>query len=121
MFKVEITTHFAASHMLHGYEGACRALHGHTWKVETEVSTNTMDDTGISVDFKKLKEMTNSIISRFDHKHINDVPPFDTINPTAEHLAKYIYDNLEKMLPESVSMSRVTIWESEKYALTYTT
>ena len=120
MFKVEITTHFAASHQLHGYNGECRALHGHTWKVQAEIITGTVDEVGISFDFKELKDLTNKIISRFDHKHINDVEPFDKKNPTAEHLAKYIYDNLAAELPQDIGMSRVTVWESEKYALTYT-
>ncbi|MBN2415697.1 6-carboxytetrahydropterin synthase QueD [bacterium] len=119
MFTVKIATHFAASHQLNGYEGVCRALHGHTWKVEVSVRTEKVDAVGISVDFKELKDKTSRIIERLDHKHVNDVPPFDTINPTAENLARYIYNELRTRLPDGVSMAEVTVWESDGYALTY--
>lgn len=120
MYTVTITTHFAASHQLNGYEGVCRALHGHTWKIEVSVKTDRIDDVGISFDFKELKDMTNRIIGRLDHKHVNDVPPFDKINPTAENLGRYIYRELRGMLPKDVAMAEVTVWESDGYALTYT-
>jgi len=119
VFKVKISTHFAASHQLHGYEGVCRALHGHTWKIEVSILTDKLDEVGISFDFKALKDMTNVIIGRLDHKHVNDIPPFDEINPTAENLAKYIYDELKAMLPSDARMHKVTVWESDNYALTY--
>ena len=119
MFKVTISTHFAASHQLHGYEGACQALHGHTWKVEVSIRTEELDEIGISFDFKALKDMTNEIIDRLDHKHVNDIPPFDKINPTAENLGKYIYNELKIMLPSNAEMAEVTVWESDNYALTY--
>lgn len=119
MYTVKIATHFAASHQLNGYEGICRALHGHTWKIEVSVKTEKIDDVGISVDFKELKDRTNKIIGRLDHKHVNDIPPFDTINPTAENLARYIYGELRDTLPADVMMAAVTVWESDGYALTY--
>lgn len=120
MYTIAITTHFAASHQLNGYEGICRALHGHTWKIQVSVQTEKIDSVGISFDFKELKDMTNAIIGRLDHKHVNDVPPFDTINPTAENLARYIYNELRGGLPADVGMKEVTVWESDGYALTYT-
>ena len=83
MYKIFVETHFAASHQLHGYQGACKALHGHTWKIRVEVKTSQVDEIGISVDFKELKSDIRSIIDRLDHHHINEIPPFDKMNHTA--------------------------------------
>lgn len=119
LFTTSIETHFAASHQLHGYEGPCKALHGHTWKVRVEIKTDQTDDIGISFDFKELKAASETVISRLDHKHINETPPFDTINPTAENLAKYIHDEIKDQLPEHIFIHRVTVWESANYAVSY--
>jgi len=119
LFRIFIETHFAASHQLHGYEGPCKALHGHTWKVRVEVETEKLNEIGISFDFKELKSITESVIDRLDHHHINDIPPFDKINPTAEHLAKYIYEEVANLIPNHVSISQVIVWESANYAVSY--
>ena len=119
MFKVFVETTFAAAHQLHKYKGACGKLHGHTWKVRVEVTTDRADDMGISFDFKSLKAITEAIIERLDHRHINEVPPFDRENPTAENLSRYIYEETRKELPTHVHVSQVTVWESEKYAVSY--
>jgi len=119
LFRIFIETHFAASHQLHGYQGPCKTLHGHTWKVRVEVETNQLNDIGISFDFKELKSITETVINRLDHHHINDVPPFDKINPTAEHLARYIYEEVKKLIPEYANMSQVIVWESAHYAVSY--
>ena len=119
MYRIFIETHFAASHQLHGYEGPCRVLHGHTWKVRVEVETGQIDKIGISFDFKQLKSVTQSVIQRLDHHHINDIPPFDKVNPTAENLSKYIYEEVKKQLPRAIRISQVTVWESANYAVSY--
>ena len=119
MYKIFIETHFAAAHQLHGYQGMCKDLHGHTWKVRVEITTNQVNEIGISFDFKELKSITESVIDRLDHQHINEVAPFDQENPTAENLAKYIYHEVKKKLPSFVRMSQVTIWESDIYAISY--
>jgi 6-pyruvoyltetrahydropterin/6-carboxytetrahydropterin synthase len=119
LYKIFIETHFAASHQLHGYDGPCRALHGHTWKVRVEVTTNRINEIGISFDFKELKTLTESVICRLDHKHINEIPPFDKENPTAENLSRFIVEELKKKLPHHARMSHVTLWESDNYAVSY--
>jgi len=119
LYRIFIETHFAASHQLHGYEGACQALHGHTWKVRVEVKTDHTNKIGISVDFKELKAITRSVIDRIDHHHINEVAPFDKENPTAENLSRYIYQEIKKLLPDHVHLFRVTVWESDIYAVSY--
>ncbi len=119
MYRIFIETHFAASHQIYGYEGACSGLHGHTWKVEVEVKANQTNELGISFDFKELKAITEPIIQQLDHHHLNEVPPFDHENPTAENLSRYIYEKVRGQLPAHISISRVTVWESENYAVSY--
>ena len=119
MFRTFIETRFSAAHRLVGYDGQCGRVHGHTWKVRVEVETNLIDDIGISIDFKELKRLTETVIDRLDHQDINTIPPFDKQNPTAEHLARYVYREVEKDLPEGIRITEVTVWESENHAVTY--
>ena len=119
MYNIFIETHFAASHQLHGYDGPCKTLHGHTWKVRVEVKTDHTNDIGISYDFKDLKSLTQSVIQRLDHQHINGIPPFDSMNPTAENLARYIFEEIKRLLPDHARMHEVTVWESATYAVSY--
>jgi len=119
LYYISIETQFAASHQLHGYEGPCKELHGHTFKVRVEVKTEQIDEVGISFDFKELKAFTESVINQFDHHHINDIVPFNRKNPTAENLSHYIYHEVKKKLPSCVTISRVTVWESATYSVSY--
>lgn len=95
-------------------------MHGHTWKVRVEVQTDRIDDIGISIDFKDLRSLTESILSRLDHQNINEIPPFDKMNPTAENLSRHFFLEIGRQLPEWIRMTSVTVWESENHAVTYT-
>lgn len=119
MYKTFIETHFSAAHQLHGYPGHCGKLHGHTWKVRVEIETKQIDKIGISMDFKVLKQKTETILNRLDHNNINEISPFDLQNPTAENLSRYIFEELQKTLPPHIRMSQVIVWESENYAVSY--
>jgi 6-pyruvoyltetrahydropterin/6-carboxytetrahydropterin synthase len=119
MYRTFIETHFSAAHQLRGYPGHCGRLHGHTWKIRVEVETDKIDGIGISIDFKKLKEITQSCLEPFDHHHINVIPPFDNENPTAENLARHLYREIQKRLPAHIRTVQVIVWESEHYAVGY--
>jgi len=119
LYTISIETDFAASHQLKGYHGKCRSLHGHTWKVRVEVLALETDSIGISIDFRKLRTIAENVIEKIDHKHLNEVPPFDEINPTAENLARTIYTQIREKLPPPIRMSRVTVWESVRHAVSY--
>ncbi len=119
MYRTFIETHFSAAHQLHGYPGHCGRLHGHTWKIRVEVETEKIDPIGIGIDFKKLKAITESVLEPLDHHHINEVPPFDKENPTAENLSRYLYREIQRQVPPNVRMVQVTVWESEHYAVGY--
>jgi 6-pyruvoyltetrahydropterin/6-carboxytetrahydropterin synthase len=119
VYRTFIETNFSAAHQLHGYPGHCGRLHGHTWKIRVEIETDRTDEIGISVDFRKLKEITESVLEPLDHHHINQIPPFDRENPTAEHLSRYLYREVREKLPPFTRMVQVVVWESENYAVSY--
>lgn len=119
MYHILVENSFSAAHFIQKYEGPCGELHGHTWKVQVEVQTTKINKLGISIDFKDLKAITESIIGRLDHQHLNKISPFDQQNPTAENLSKYFYYEIQKKLPETIQMSRVTVWESDSTSVTF--
>ena len=120
MYELTIETHFAAAHNLRGYEGACERLHGHNWRVEARVKAERLNAIDIAIDFKVFKAETEKIMERLDHRYLNEVPPFDKINTTAENIAKYIYTELSKVLNDgNVKVSLVRVWESEKASAAY--
>jgi 6-pyruvoyltetrahydropterin/6-carboxytetrahydropterin synthase len=121
VFKISVTTKFAAAHRLKGYEGSCENLHGHNWSIKATVATNQLDNIGIAYDFKKLKSHLNDIIDRLDHQFINEVAPFDQLNPTSENIAKYIFESLAKKLPTAVRVLSIEVGESEQYLAAYET
>jgi len=119
-YTLKVVTDFAASHALRNYEGACQRLHGHNWKIEVEVTANKLNDVGMAVDFKVIKVATKKVIENLDHYHLNDIPPFDKINPTAENIAAYLYQEIATLINQnSVSVSAVTVWETERACARY--
>lgn len=119
MFKISVTTKFAAAHQLRGYEGPCENLHGHNWVIKAMVGADRLDDIGMVYDFKKLKNNLNEIVERFDHQFLNEVKPFDEINPTSENVAKHIFESLAKKLPPGIKVIAIDVGESEQYVSSY--
>jgi 6-pyruvoyltetrahydropterin/6-carboxytetrahydropterin synthase len=115
-----IETHFAAAHNLRGYDGACERLHGHNWRVEVMVSAEKLDSIDMAIDFKVLKTETAKVVERLDHYYLNEVAPFDKLNTTAENIAKYIYEELSKVLNDgNIKVRKIRVWESERAAAAY--
>ena len=120
-YTMKIVTDFAAAHLLRDYPGACSRLHGHNWKVEVEVNASSLDKVGMGIDFKDIKAATKDVVETMDHRFLNDLAPFDTINPTAENIAAHIYTTLAGILNDDrVRVAAVTIWETERACVTYT-
>ena len=116
----KIIKHFDAAHFLRGYQGKCEALHGHRFRVVVKINASGIDDIGIAYDFTELKRQLGDIISRFDHTCLNDVTPFDKINPSSENIAATIYNELKPELAGvPVSLSCVEVWESPQSGVTY--
>ena len=120
-YTVTIITDFSAAHSLRDYPGVCSRVHGHNWKVEVDAVATRLDDIGMGIDFRDLKKATNDLIETLDHRNINDIAPFDVINPTAENISAYFYKMLsEKLNNEQTTVAAVTIWETDRACVRYT-
>lgn len=120
MYKVSVEQHFDAAHALRGYKGKCEAVHGHRFKVVARVMANKLDDTGLAYDFTELKAKLKAILERYDHTLVNDIPPFDTINPSSENMAQTIYGEMKEALKDApVFLEAVEVWESPTSQVEY--
>ncbi|MFC1866254.1 6-carboxytetrahydropterin synthase QueD [Chloroflexota bacterium] len=113
MYTLSVEKHFDAAHALRGYKGKCENLHGHRFRVAVKVAAAQLDEIGLVYDFTKLKGKLNIILERFDHTTINEVSPFDEMNPSSENIASTIYYELKTALKEApVQLVAVKVWES---------
>ncbi|GBE09905.1 6-carboxy-5,6,7,8-tetrahydropterin synthase [bacterium BMS3Abin12] len=120
-YTLRILTDFASAHTLPGYAGVCARMHGHNWKVEVEVEARALDEVGMGVDFKVIKDAARELAGRLDHRYLNEIEPFDRINPTAENLAAWFYRGLaERLDNERVRVRAVTLWETDRACVRYT-
>ena len=121
MYQIFIEQHFDAAHFLRGYHGKCEALHGHRFQVVVKIDSHLLNDIGIAYDFVDLKRHLGDILAKFDHTCLNDVLPFNKMNPSSENLATTIYDELRpKLAGAPVSLSSVEVWESPQTGVSYT-
>ena len=121
MYQISVEQHFDAAHFLRGYQGKCEALHGHRYRVVGKITSSGVDDIGIAYDFMELKQHLAEVIARFDHTCLNDVPPFDKLNPSAENIAKNIYEEHQpKLAGAPVSIAAIEVWESPQTGVIYT-
>jgi 6-pyruvoyltetrahydropterin/6-carboxytetrahydropterin synthase len=120
-YTLKVVTDFASAHSLRGYPGACQRLHGHNWKLEAEVVATALDELGMGIDFKAIKTVAREVAGELDHQYLNDIKPFDEINPTAENIAAYIFRGLsQKLNNQRVRVSAITLWETERACVKYT-
>lgn len=121
LYTLKIRTEIAASHIIEGHSGKCARLHGHNWKIDVEVQVRELDRLGMGMDFADLKAETKAVTEPLDHRHLNDMPGFAGINPTAENVAAYVYREVAVRLnTDSIKVSRVTIWETDRASVSYT-
>ena len=118
MFELSIRDDFASAHFLRGYEGSCKEVHGHTWKVEVVIQSDILDSTGMVMDFKVVKKKLHELLAKIDHVHLNNLPPFREVNPTTENLAKYIYEEFVALC-QPLKVKAVRVWESDLASVTY--
>jgi 6-pyruvoyltetrahydropterin/6-carboxytetrahydropterin synthase len=122
MFEVAVEQGFASAHALRNYKGRCENVHGHNWKVRVVIEGEKLDATGMLVDFLDVKSLLGEILDRIDHQFLNEIPPFDVINPSAENIAEYFYQQLNGKLAEApvpVRIREVKIWETEIQSASY--
>ena len=122
MYEIAVDETFAAAHNLREYHGKCEDLHGHNYKLRVVLEGKELDSTGLLYDFVHLKKVIHGVIQTLDHKYLNELPPFDKLNPSAENIARHIYDQTAKNLlkaPNAPRIASVTVWETDTSAATY--
>jgi 6-pyruvoyltetrahydropterin/6-carboxytetrahydropterin synthase len=120
MYEITVEKHFEAAHYLRGYWGKCENVHGHRYKVVVRISASKLNEIGLAYDFTDIKRHLKDILERYDHACLNDIPPFDKINPSAENLASTIYNKLKEQLSTvPVILTAVEAWESPEQGATY--
>lgn len=124
MFEVHVTTMFPAAHALRNYYGKTEPIHGHNWRAKISIAGPQVDSMGMLIDFVPLQKEMTRIISYLDHKFLNEVPPFDQINPSAENIAQYLWEQFSASVPAMqpefpVVVSRVEVWETDNCSAVY--
>jgi 6-pyruvoyltetrahydropterin/6-carboxytetrahydropterin synthase len=130
MFEISVEKSFEAAHYLRDYQGKCENMHGHRYTVVVKVSATQLNEIGLAYDFTDLKAHLGKILERYDHTCLNDVPPFDKINPSAENLAAEIYKELKDKLAKDPSYAKasegkgiklvsVGVWENPNQGVEY--
>lgn len=122
MFEVSVDETFSAGHALRGYKGKCENPHGHNYKVRVTLQGESLDSIGLLFDFVHLKQVMRGLIGEMDHRFLNDQAPFNEINPSAENIAKYVYDQASqkiRVIENAPRISSVTVWETDVTSATY--
>jgi len=120
MYLLSVDSNFSAAHYLRDYPGECARLHGHTWGVTASVKVNDIGEMGMTVDFKAISAALNEAVKKFDHQTLNDLKEFEKANPTAENIARSLFNVLEnKITGLGAVLDSVTVEESAKCRVTY--
>lgn len=120
MYQLFVQGHFDAAHYLRHYQGKCENLHGHRFKVILRLNAIELDETGMAYDFARMKSHLREVLVLFDHACLNDISPFDKIEPSCENLAATIYNRLQPCFSESpVTLACTEVWESPTSGATY--
>jgi 6-pyruvoyltetrahydropterin/6-carboxytetrahydropterin synthase len=123
MFTVFKDFTFAAAHAIRGHTGGCENLHGHNYRVRVYAAAAELDGLGMVVDFADLKAATAEALGRFDHRVINELPPFDERNTTAELIAQYAAEEVDLRLVARfagrVRVAKAEVWENETSCALY--
>ncbi|MCL2660406.1 MAG: 6-carboxytetrahydropterin synthase QueD [Acidobacteriaceae bacterium] len=117
MFEVTVEAGFSSGHYLRNYRGKCENPHGHNYKVQVTLAGSVLDEAGLLLDFKLLKQVMRPVVERIDHQMLNDLEPFTTLNPSAENLARYFFQETSKQLDEMtggrVKVKDCTLFETD--------
>jgi 6-pyruvoyltetrahydropterin/6-carboxytetrahydropterin synthase len=120
MYELMIESHFSAAHQLRGYKGKCENLHGHNWRVQVLITSERINEIGLVIDFHEFKKIVNEMLTPIDHSVLNEIFPFTEINPSSENIAKWLYELVKKKIADrNITVSSVSVWESETASATY--
>ncbi len=118
-YELSITADFSAAHNLREYKGKCERLHGHNWRIDLRLAGDRLNAEGLLLDFTEAKRILGEVLERFDHRYLNEVEPFDRLQPSSEMIARVVAEAVAERLPAGVRVVSVTAWESDRCAATY--
>ena len=116
MYRIGVECRFSAAHRLEGHRGRCSRLHGHSWRVEAVFAADEISSGGMLLDFDDARAALEDAVAPFDHRFLNEVEPFDRVAPTAENVAREVFDRLDSRASGSswrAGLESVKVWESE--------
>jgi 6-pyruvoyltetrahydropterin/6-carboxytetrahydropterin synthase len=116
-FEITTTREFAAAHQLRLYDKSLEPVHGHNWRVKLTVSAPKLDGIGVVMDFHELERRLNSVIEPMHNRHLNELPAFRSMNPSAENVAMHIAESVD--LPMGVKLESVEVWETSDNSAVY--
>lgn len=120
-FIIRVEARFEAAHNLRAYKGKPEPLHGHSWKVEAKFKCDKLDHEDIGIDYVEVEQAVRRLAKKLDHKYINEIPPFDKINPTSENIARWFYEELDKPeIRQNTRRLEVVVWEGPEAYVSYT-
>jgi 6-pyruvoyltetrahydropterin/6-carboxytetrahydropterin synthase len=120
LYTIKVISTFDSAHQLLGYDGPCARVHGHTYTLEVEIQGGKLNHLGMLIDCYDVKKHLKLIVDQIDHYHLNDLEPFKTVNPTAENIATWIFEQIsEKLNTDNLRVNAVTLWETERFSVRY--
>jgi 6-pyruvoyltetrahydropterin/6-carboxytetrahydropterin synthase len=120
VYELKVVTQLAAAHQLREFSGKCENLHGHNWKIEIYVTGRELGANGILIDFKLIKDAAHKVVQELDHTFLNQLKPFQGMNPSSENIARFIFESLSQEIDsDQVKVSKVTAWESDTACAAY--
>jgi 6-pyruvoyltetrahydropterin/6-carboxytetrahydropterin synthase len=120
VFEISVDCTFAAGHALRGYKGKCEDVHGHNYTVRVSVAGEALNSIGLLLDFAEMRDAIRKLIDRWDHRFLNDIPPFDRLNPSAENMARVLSEGIEpEVAKQGLHVLSVTVWETDATSATY--
>lgn len=120
MYELKVITQFAAAHKLRDFKGKCERLHGHNWRIEVILTGEKLNNAGLLIDFKEVKEATDGILEKLDHSFLNELPQFKDQNPSSENIAAYLFERLSSRLNNNqIKVAKVIAWESDFASASY--
>jgi len=120
MYQISVKSNFSAAHNLREYKGECEQLHGHNWNVEVFLASRSLNKEGMVMDFKDAKSILGKILGFLDHKYINEISPFNRINPTSENIARFIFKKIKSEFKNKpLKVVKTDVWETDSSRASY--
>ncbi len=120
MWEISSETVVAAAHQLRFAPGEGERLHGHNWRIRATVRAKALDSRGFVVDFNELGPLLRKLVEPYEHVFLNEIKPYDTVNPTAENIAMVVADDLAAAFDnDRVHVARIEVWENDQCRAVY--